>query len=118
MNTMLLSRDRGASFIPHELLKTAYTNRDLFTLCWLIVIIIVFPIFETSAIGNILLVFLFSMLLLSMLYNVSDHPRQVAIGVLLAIPLMLTAWTNVFLPSQDALVAEVISMAVFLGYIL
>src|SRR5512136_1758547 len=107
MNTMLLSRDRREPFIPHELLKTVYTNRDLFTLCWLIIIIIVFPIFENSAVGNILLVILFSMLLLSALYSVSDHPRQVAIGILLAIPLLLSAWTNVFLPSQDTLVAEV-----------
>lgn len=108
----------GGTQIPRELLKTIYTNRDLFTLTWLIVIIIVFPIFENSAVGNILLVFLFSVLLLSALYSVSDHPRQVAIGVLLAIPLLLSAWTNVFLPSQDTLVAEVIATAVFLCYIL
>ena len=68
--------------------------------------------------GNILLVCLFSILLLSALYSVSDHPRQVAIGVLLAIPILLSAWTNVFLPSQDTLIAEVISTAVFLTYIL
>jgi len=109
---------QGESFIPHELLKTAYTNRDLFTLCWLIIIIIVFPIFEKSAVGNILLVFLFSMLLLSALYSVSDHPRQVAIGILLAIPLLLSAWTNVFLPSRDTLIAEVMATGVFLCYIL
>ena len=58
------------------------------------------------------------MLLLSALYSVSDHPRQVAIGVLLAIPILLSAWTNVFLPSQDTLIAEVIATAVFLTYIL
>jgi len=58
------------------------------------------------------------MLLLSALYNVSDHPRQVAIGILLAIPLVLSAWTNVFLPSQDTLIAEVIATGVFLAYIL
>jgi len=69
-------------------------------------------------VGNILLVCLFSILLLSALYSVSDHPRQVAIGVLLAIPILLSAWTNVFLPSQDTLTAEVIATAVFLTYIL
>jgi hypothetical protein len=115
---MTVAPKQGVSIIPQELLKTAYTNRDIFTLCWLIVIIIVFPIFEKSAVGNILLVILFSMLLLSALYSVSDHPRQVAIGILLAIPLLLSAWTNVFLPSRDALVAEVMATAVFLTYIL
>jgi hypothetical protein len=108
----------GGIRIPQELLKTIYTNRDLFTLCWLIIIIIVFPLFERSAVGNILLVFLFSILLLSVLYDVSDHPRQVAIGLLLAIPLLLSAWTNVFLPSHDTLIAEVMATAVFLCYIL
>jgi hypothetical protein len=116
--TKMIFRNRRHRFIPHELLKTVYTNRDLFTLCWLIIIIIVFPIFETSAVGNILLVFLFSMLLLSALYSVSDHPRQVAIGILLAIPLLLSAWTNVFLPSRDTLIAEVMATGVFLCYIL
>lgn len=58
------------------------------------------------------------MLLLSALYSVSDHPRQVAIGILLAIPILLSAWTNVFLPSQDTLIAEIIATAVFLTYIL
>jgi hypothetical protein len=108
----------GELYIPYEFLKSAYTNRDLFTLAWLIIIIIVFPIFENSAVGNILLVCLFSMLLLSALYSVSDHPRQVAIGILLAIPILLSAWTNVFLPSRDNLIAEVIATAVFMIYIL
>lgn len=115
---MTVAPGQGESIIPHELLKTVYTNRDLFTLCWLIIIIIVFPMFENSAVGNILLVILFSMLLLSALYSVSDHPRQVAIGILLAIPLLLSAWTNVFLPSRDALVTEIMATAVFLTYIL
>ena len=61
---------------------------------------------------------LFSILLLSALYAVSDHPRQVAIGILLAIPILLLAWTNVFLPSRDTLIAETIATAIFLTYIL
>jgi hypothetical protein len=61
---------------------------------------------------------LFSILLLSVLYAVSDHPRQVAIGILLAIPILLMAWTNVFLPSRDTLIAETIATAIFLTYIL
>ena len=99
-------------------MKTAYRNRDFFTLSWLLIIIIFFPIFEKSPVGNILLVVLFSMLLLSALYSVSDHPRQVAIGILLAIPLLLLAWANVFTPSRDTLIAEVMATAVFLTYIL
>ena len=71
--------------------STTIKNKDLFTLISLIAIIIVFPYFETTSIGDILLVCLFSALLISALYEVSDHPRQIAIGILLAIPTLLAA---------------------------
>jgi len=95
-----------------------YRNRDLFTLASLFAIILVFPLFEKSPLGDVLLVCFFTALLLFSLYEVSDNPRQVAIGVLLAIPALLAAWTNVFVPSHNMLVAELLSVAVFLVYIL
>jgi hypothetical protein len=98
--------------------RTVYRNRDLFTLASLVAIILIFPFFEESAVGEILLVCLFTALLLFSLYEVSDSSRQVAIGVLLAIPALLAAWANVFVPSQNMLVAELLSVAVFLVYIL
>jgi voltage-gated potassium channel len=69
-------------------------------------------------VGDILLVCLFSALLLAALYEVSDSPRQVAIGVLLAIPTLLASWTDVFLPSRSTQVAELITITIFLTYIL
>jgi hypothetical protein len=42
----------------------------------------------------------------------------VAVGILLAIPILLLSWTNVFLPSQDMQVAEVMATAIFMTYIL
>jgi hypothetical protein len=98
--------------------RTVYRSRDLLTLASLVAIILIFPLFEDSAAGEILLVCLFNALLLFCLYEVSDSPRQLAIGVLLAIPALLAAWTNVFVPSQNMLVAEFMSVAVFLVYIL
>jgi hypothetical protein len=98
--------------------RIAHRNKDLFTLASLFAIILVFPIFEKSPVSDVLLVCLFTALLLFSLYEVSDSPRQVAVGVLLAVPALLTAWTNLFVPSRNMLVAELLSVAVFLVYIL
>lgn len=108
----------GACHIPQDLRSAVYRNRDIFTLASLIAIILVFPYFEQSTVGDILFVCLFSALLLAALYEVSDSPRQVAIGVLLAIPTLLASWTDVFLPSQSTQVAELIAITIFLTYIL
>lgn len=67
---------------------------------------------------DILFVSLFSVLLLSALYEVSDNPRHVATGVLLTIPALIAAWTSVFLPSRLTQIAELIALTVFLAYIL
>jgi hypothetical protein len=104
--------------ILHKLSSTTIKNKDLFTLISLIAIIIVFPYFETTSIGDILLVCLFSALLISALYEVSDHPRQIAIGILLAIPTLLAAWTNVFRNVRSIWIVELITIIVFLIYIL
>lgn len=108
----------GGMAILQALRRTGHRNKDLFTLASLFAIIIVFPIFEKSPFGDVLLVCFFTALLLFSLYEVSDSPRQVAVGVLLAIPALLAAWTNVFVPSHNMLVAELLSVAVFLVYIL
>jgi hypothetical protein len=42
----------------------------------------------------------------------------VAVGVLLAIPTLLAAWTDLFLPSRSTQVAELIAITIFLTYIL
>jgi hypothetical protein len=92
-------------------------NRDLITLGWLISIILIFPYFEGTAFGEMLLVILISALLLSALYSVSDRPSQVAAGFLLAVPTLLCAWTEFFVPSDDIWVALLLSLTVFLSYI-
>jgi len=98
--------------------RIAHRNKDLFTLASLVAILLVFPLFEKSPVGDVLLVCFFTALLLFSLYEVSDSPRQVAVGVLLAIPALVAAWTNVFVPSHNLLVAELLSVTVFLVYIL
>jgi hypothetical protein len=63
-------------------------------------------------------VLLSTALLLAALYEVSDRPRQVAVGVLLVVPTLLAAWTNFFSPSKGTWVVELVAMIVFLIYIL
>jgi hypothetical protein len=108
----------GACHIPQDLRSAVYRNRDLFTLASLIAIILIFPYFEQSEIGDILFVCLFSALLLAALYEVSDSPLQAAVGVLLAIPMLLASWTDMFLHSRSTHVAELIAITIFLTYIL
>ncbi|NTV01051.1 MAG: hypothetical protein HGA55_08035, partial [Methanoregulaceae archaeon] len=67
-------------------------NRDLITLLRLVGIILVVPYLETTAFGALILVTFVTVFLISAIYAVSDHPSQVAVGLLLAIPSFLCAW--------------------------
>jgi hypothetical protein len=93
-------------------------NRDLITLLMLVGIILVVPYLETTAFGALVLVTFVTVFLISALYSVSDRPSQVAVGLLLAIPSLLCAWTFVFIPSRDILGALLISLTIFLVFIL
>jgi hypothetical protein len=93
-------------------------NRDLFTLIWLVALILSTPYLETTAIGALLLVTFVTVFLIAALYSVSDHPSQVAVGILLAIPSLLCAWTFLFVPSRFILGALLISVTIFLVFIL
>jgi voltage-gated potassium channel len=92
--------------------------KDYMTLTILVAFILVFPLFETSSIGDLFMVFLVTLFLLSALYSVSDSPRQVAMGVLLAVPTLLTGWTLFFLPSIPVMIALLITLTMFFTYIL
>ncbi|MCU0631857.1 MAG: ion channel [Methanolinea sp.] len=102
----------------HELRTLLQRNRDLFTLLWLIAIILAIPYLDESRLGVLILVLLITGLLLSALYSVSDRPTQVAVGFLLCIPTLLCSWTYMVVPSMEIWIALVISLIVFLVYIL
>jgi len=93
-------------------------NRDFITLIWLIAIILAVPYLDDTRFGTLLLVTLITAFLISALYSVSDTPSRVAVGFLLAIPTLLCAWTYLFLPSSEIFIALLISLAVFLVFIL
>jgi voltage-gated potassium channel len=93
-------------------------NRDLLTLLWLVAIILIFPYLETTPLGGLVLTLLITSFLLSALYSVSDRPVQVAVGLLLAIPTLLCSWTYVFIKTPEIWIALLITMTVFIIYIL
>lgn len=92
--------------------------KDFITLALLVTFILVFPLLETSAAGDLFMVFLVTLFLLSALYSVSDSPRELAMGILLAVPSLLTGWTWFFMPSDPALISLMVTLALFFTYIL
>lgn len=92
--------------------------RDFITLAILAAFFIIFPLFEDTHFGNLLMIILVNMFLLAGLFSISDKPRQLVIGALLAAPLFLIGWIWYFLPSKGADVSLLIVFILFLTYIL
>lgn len=113
-----VNRDGGGRMMFDSFIAGIRRNRDLITLLWLVAIILAVPYLETTAFGALVLVTFVTVFLISAIYAVSDHPSQVAVGLLLAIPSLLCAWTFVFIPSQDIFFALLLSLAVFLVFVL
>jgi hypothetical protein len=94
------------------------TYRDFIGLTILVAFFVIFPLLEDTALGNLVIVILVNLFLLSALYSLSDRPRQLILGALLAIPPLLTGWVWYFHPSATAGIALLIASVVFLSYIL
>lgn len=92
--------------------------RDFISLAILLAFFIIYPLFEDARLGNLFMVFLVNMFLLAALYSISDRPRQLVIGLLLAIPSFLAGWIWFFLPSMGAAISLLIAFIIFLTYIL
>ena len=93
-------------------------NRDFITLLWLVIIILAVPYLEKTVFGALILVTIITAFLIAALYSVSDSPSQVAVGFLLAIPTLLIAWTYLIIPSREIFIPLLISLAIFLVFIL
>jgi voltage-gated potassium channel len=104
--------------MPDDVKAIIQRNRDFITLIFLIAIILAVPYLEKTLLGALVLVTLVTAFLISALYSVSDSPSQVAVGFLLAIPSLLCAWTYVVIPSPEIFIALLISLAMFLVFIL
>lgn len=99
----------------HDFKRTLKKNKTLSLLIALVVFIVVLPLFENNSMGIFYLVF-FTALLLTGIYAVSYNIRHVAGGVLLAVPTLITAWSNVFVQDRGILNAEMVFLTIFLSY--
>ena len=104
------------SDLLHERLKPVYRHKTVFLLIFLLAFIIVFPYFEQFRIGDGLLVVILTGLLISAVFNVSDHPREVATTLLLLIPTALTAWAHFFIAFREIFLVQIVSVIIFLVY--
>jgi hypothetical protein len=98
--------------------KKVRTYRDFIGLANLVAFFIILPSLETTPAGNLIMVILVNLFLLLALYSISDRPRQLVIGGLLAIPSFITGWILYFHPSVTAVASLLISFIIFLTYIL
>ena len=96
---------------------TVFTrNKSLILLISLTLLIILYPYFEATTVGSILVALLLTAVLLSGIYAVSYDFRYVAAGILLAIPTFVLSWSDFFSPSGVTTIAEQLFITVFLGY--
>lgn len=100
-----------------SILKIFRKNKALSLLVALVLFIIALPFFETRELGIIFLMF-FTTVLLAGVYAVSYNLRHVAGGVFLAVPTLITAWSNVFVHNPQIVVAEMLFLTFFLIYTL
>ncbi|MGE0267026.1 MAG: lipid asymmetry maintenance protein MlaB [Candidatus Omnitrophota bacterium] len=105
-----------SAYFP-RMAETLKNNKCLSLLTALIVFIVALPFFEANSTAVIYLLF-FSFVLLSGIYAVSYNIRHVAGGVLLVIPTLVTAWSNMFIQDQQIMVAEMVFLVIFLIYTL
>jgi len=105
-----------ADYFP-KVAETLKNNKCLSLLIALIVFIVTLPFFETNSTAVIYLMF-FAFVLLSGIYAVSYNMRHVAGGVLLAIPTLVTAWSNMFINDRQILNSEMVFLVIFLVYTL
>jgi hypothetical protein len=106
--------NRDPSAFP-TMRRTLKMNKALGLLVALLMFLITLPFFETNMTG-ILYLFFFTGVLLSGIYAMSYNMRHVAGGILLAAPTLITAWSNVFIRDHKILNAELVFLAIFLGY--
>jgi len=98
--------------------KVVRKYRDFITLAILVSFFIVYPQFENASFGNLIIVILSDLYLLAGLYSLSDRRRQLVIGILLAVPSLLTGWIWYLFPSDESGIALLVTFILFLTYIL
>ncbi len=93
-------------------------NKSLTLLAALLLLILISPFLESSRVGNVLLILLHTAVLLTGVYAISYDARYIAIGTLLASPILVCGWSNVILESPAIDLMARIADAIFMTYAL
>lgn len=107
-----MSQDKKNIFAPFK------QNKSLTLLVSLLLLILIFPFFETSRVGTFIFVILHTVVLLTGVYAISYDVRYIAIGTLLASPILVCTWSNVILGSPALDIVGRIADAIFMTYAL
>ena len=95
-----------------------FRGRFLFLLIYLLVLIAIQPFDEAIGELGLLLDIIISVILVSAIYAVSQKRRNTVIGILLAVPLLITIWTKQFLKIEWLQIPETIIGIAFFGFII
>ena len=96
----------------------ATNHRPLVLFLSLILLIAVYPLSESTDIGGLILVTIFTIVLLAAIYEVNHESRYTVVGIILAVPTFVATWSEAFVPAQGTLIAQIVTLTIFLVYTL
>jgi hypothetical protein len=95
-----------------------FRGRFLYLLVYILALIAIQPFDEAFSEFGILLDIIVSVILVSAIYAVSQKARQTIIGILLAVPLLLSIWIKQFLKIEWLQIPETFLGIAFFGFII
>lgn len=93
-------------------------NKSLTLLVSLLLLILISPFLESSRVGSFFYILLHTAVLLTGVYAISYDARYIAVGTLLASPIIVCTWSNIILESPAIDLIARIAAAVFMAYAL
>jgi hypothetical protein len=95
-----------------------FKGRFLYLLIYILALIAIQPLGEAIGALSLLLDIIISVILVSAIYSVSQKTSHTVIGILLAVPLLLSLWTKRLLEIQWMQIPETIFGIAFFGFII
>ncbi len=93
----------------HESLRQREMKRGLRVLLFaLLLLLVAYPLLSETLIGKAIFVVLSTAIMLAGAYASSRTRRALAAALLLAMPAMITRWSDLFVPSAPMLIASIV----------
>ena len=99
-----------------QILKATYQRKFLSLLISILLYLGLIPLVDQFAQFRFLLDFLFSMILLSAIYAVSEKKHQTIIALVIGIPMLALLWVDKFVVTDRLMIAAHILAVPFFGY--